>query len=1009
MNQLNSYDNSIPQNTKKVNTFYCNVDKISYKSKAEAKKDTADIVNRTKSENRMMKMNAERLSKAVTQGYSFTTAQLNGTKEENFVSQKLAIVDIDNEADIIMASNLNADFKKLSKAEKTLDAAYAILETEGIEKTPLTTVEAAIKTLEEHQIFYAFFYYSFSHSTCCPKFRIVCVLDKEITNPEQAKRLNKYLISLFPQADQSCHNLDRFYYGTDKGLATEVYNRTTNIILPENSEQEQIKTEPESKQSERKGDNKNSFEPKNSTENKFNLTHEIQTYDLLSYVEHTTNTKGKKGSNDNYLINPCPVCGHQNDFYIDVKKNVYKCHSASNGSGGNIINYLEQTRKLDRKAAREYFIYDIMKQPRKEKYKKTNSQTQNSDTIENKSDSSIDTDNSSDINSWEKITSRELLYKILSNLDVAERECEISNLRTTAKTLRRAAEFDNIIKAVKADLEAKEREEYFQKNPNGLYFENCPIKLNCSDYRGDESGIYSYKWLVIPQPLVITKIFNDIESNEVKVELAAKIKGKWIFITVNKEMIANRNKIVGLANNGIMVNSQNADNILAYLLALQVENTEIIPTVSGVSHMGYINGKTDCFVPYANNLIYSGDSSYETIYNSVHSKGNFSEWKELVQAVRDDSLAARTALNASLASPLIGRLNKLVFFTHLWGNSDTGKTVSLRLAASVWGNPNEYMRNLNSTNVGLERNAHFFHNLPFILDELQTIKNDNPSKMIYSMTQGQGRMRGTPTGVEKKINQWRCGFITTGEQPLTNDYSGAGEINRIIDIYVGGMVFKEPAKVYQITSENYGHAGKYYMECLEDYDLTQMIYKWDGYIQTQMKKTSGKQRMNAGLLLCANELANRIFFGYDENQAENDTADYWEKLSESLADSKDIDITKRAYDFIISWVAENSNKFTASEAEQYECWGKIIQHTNTVFISGNALDNALTKAKFNYRAILKGFDERNFIVNDSKETNSKRNTKIFKLNGISTRGIELKLDISDMQPMSAEEFQKIFS
>ena len=351
-------------------TFLCNIDTKAYKNKAQAQKETGNIVNRTKCKERIMQMTADTLSKAITQGYSFTTAALNGTAEKNFVSQMLAITDIDNEADIIKAENLSEEFKKRKKTEKTLDEAYKILEARGIEKTPIMNVPEAISILEANNITYSFIYYSFSHSTWLPKFRIVCVLDKIITDPDEARRLNQYLISLFPQADQSCFNLDRFYYGTDKGLAGEIYDRSTKIIISD----EWGKSEPEQPSNERTGADKEYTPPKNEQDEgtDFDYKREKDLFDLLSYVQYTTGQQGtQKGKEIHFEI--CPICGHKDDFRVNIEKNVYKCFSAANNKGGNIINYLMETRKIDLKAAREYFIYDIMKQDRqkqKEAYKK---------------------------------------------------------------------------------------------------------------------------------------------------------------------------------------------------------------------------------------------------------------------------------------------------------------------------------------------------------------------------------------------------------------------------------------------------------------------------------------------------------------------------------------------------------------------------------------------------------------------------------------------------------------
>jgi len=586
-------------------------------------------------------------------------------------------------------------------------------------------------------------------------------------------------------------------------------------------------------------------------------------------------------------------------------------------------------------------------------------------------------------NLWEGITSRDYLYSILRNKDTVERECKISDLRTKAKMLRSTKEFDDIVKTIKAGIEEQEREEFLRQNPNGLYFDNCPIQLNCSEYRGNESGIYSYKLQIIPQPLVITRIFKDTETHEEKIEIAAK-NGKWFYVTVDKEMIANRNKIVSMSNSGILVTSKNADGIVAYLLSLQVENADVIPVVNCVSHLGFVRKR---FVPYDADLIYSGDPSYNDIYKSICSHGELAKWVSLYHSVRNDSLAVRAVIASSFVSPLLRILDKLSFFTHISGNSGTGKTVALRFAASVWGNPETYIKNLNSTKVGFERTAYFYHNLPLILDELQTIKNINLAEVIYMLAQGQGKIRGTANGGVDTVLNWRLCNITSGEQPLTRENSNTGEINRIIDIYVKDKVFNDPTRIYNVSSENYGHIGQYFIEHLHEYDVKKIYAVWESFIIQENKDVSGKHTMSIAAIMTADELINLMLFKMNDTDAHNDTLDFCRKLSATVVTTDESDLATRAYDFICGWVAENQRNF--SGIETYPQWGYISTGKTTVDISGVILNEVLSKNGFNYKAVLKGLSERNLLING----NDGKNTKPFRLCGVLTRGIEFKINL----------------
>src|SRR5699024_10213183 len=106
--------------------------------------------------------------------------------------------------------------------------------------------------------------------------------------------------------------------------------------------------------------------------------------------------------------------------------------------------------------------------------------------------------------------------------------------------------------------------------------------------------------------------------------------------------------------------------------------------------------------------------------------------------------------------------------------------------ASVWGNPEigQYIQTFNATEVGKELGADFCNSIPLILDELQLVKDHRKEfdKMIYQLSEGVGRTRGQKQGGLQRTTTWRNCILTTGEYPLLSENSGAGAVNRIIEI-----------------------------------------------------------------------------------------------------------------------------------------------------------------------------------------------------------------------------------
>ena len=589
------------------------------------------------------------------------------------------------------------------------------------------------------------------------------------------------------------------------------------------------------------------------------------------------------------------------------------------------------------------------------------------------------------LSTWEEIIDENLLMSILMNNDHINSLKLVSLLNDKAKKLNKFREFNKIVEAYRRKVNRLKREQYNTEYPDGMQIDDLPSDLHIFMYTVNNDGVYDLEngYQIISQPLIITKQFEDIETGLMKVELTFKNQGQWKYHVCEREIIANKNKIVSLANIGLSVTNDNANNIVRYLQALQTENE--IPTQKSVSHMGYVGEK---FVPYTHDIVYTGEPAYKDTYEAVNSQGGYLKtWVDMYKTCRNDNIAVRASVASSFASPLLNLFKKLPFILHCWGASGAGKTVILRLVCSVWGYHENYMRNLNNTYVGAERLAYFYHNLPLALDELQTLrKSIDISDMVYMLAEGQGRTRGNVKGIDT-ILQWRCAIVTNGEEPLTSSNSKTGVFNRIIDVPITGQIFKNPSHVYAVCDENYGHAGRYFIEHIAEYKPREILAYWESVLNQRNSDISSKHQMSLSVILTADELVNRMLFDMNEVEARTDTMEFYMKLSTMMISTADSDLATRAYEFLVSWVVQNKPKF---DSDDQEIWGKYSDGCNTVFIMRNALEKALTDNGFNYKAVLKALAERKYSVL-SENLKNKEYTKTFKLNNTTVRGIELIL------------------
>lgn len=582
------------------------------------------------------------------------------------------------------------------------------------------------------------------------------------------------------------------------------------------------------------------------------------------------------------------------------------------------------------------------------------------------------------------------LYQFVGSQFVFETKANMMN--TQAKKVG----FTGFKMMLKKYLETRRKEQRTNALSNQTSFDGQALELDCGQWESADWGIFrdspnGGKDCACAHPIMPVERLVNIDSNEVKIKLAYKRSGKdkkWNTVIVSKDTIATSKSIVGLASCGISVTSSTASTLVDYLNDMENLNYEIIPEMRSISRLGYIPGEG--FSPYIDGLVFDGDACYSSLYNSVSSKGSVGEWWKIANECRHMSTEARIILASSFASPLLSIVGSLPFFVHLWGvDSGTGKTVALMLAASVWGNPalGSYIQTFNATQVGQERTAAFLNHLPFCIDELQLTKDSKGKSNfdVYQLAQGVGRSRGKRVGGIEATPTWSCCFLTSGESPLTSVSSGAGAVNRVIDVEctAGNVVITDGARVANALKQNYGFAGYTFVnkiyESQSAQDQIKTVYR-DYFEELSKCGTTEKQAMAAAVILTADFLASAYIFDDQYCLSVDDIKNF-------LASKQSVSAGKRAYDYLCDWIAGNANHFSdGSEMNLGETFGKI--ENNTAFIINSIFTKVLTDAGFNRSATLSYLKSEDLI---DARSDKKVYTKGKRINGILRECVVLKL------------------
>lgn len=462
----------------------------------------------------------------------------------------------------------------------------------------------------------------------------------------------------------------------------------------------------------------------------------------------------------------------------------------------------------------------------------------------------------------------------------------------------------------------------------------------------DENGRLKKFLDASPIPIVPTALLYNVDSDVEKIELTFYKFGKWKTKVVTKSVIASKTNIIKLADCGIEVNSDNAGSLVTYLKEIVNANMDTIPQKPARTNMGWMDsGEEKLFVPYTDKVTFDGDDQFGYLYRAISCKGDYEAWKAFMKPLRE-KIEIRLSMAAAFASPLIEVVGQNPFVCHVWGKTGTGKSLSLLIAMSIWGNPamGQLVRTMNMTNNSMLATAAFLNNLPFAGDELQTIKTrwGNYDNLIMQITEGIDRGRMSFDKVNE-TKSWRCSFLFSGEEPCVKADSGGGVVNRVIQIECEEQLVKDGTGTANFVRANYGYAGKKYIEQLLNINIGDIYNK---HFDSVKDKTTTKQAGAMALLLSADEIASELFWPDEEPLTITDIQKY-------LASVQTVDVAERAYTFICSMIAENAANFKPDAKLRWGTFDDI--KSNKCYMINRVLEAVLKENGFDFAAVKKSW------------------------------------------------------
>lgn len=563
----------------------------------------------------------------------------------------------------------------------------------------------------------------------------------------------------------------------------------------------------------------------------------------------------------------------------------------------------------------------------------------------------------------------------------------------------------------------------------------APVNL-----RQPEGWIYSDKGIskidekkftpvtVCRTPIILTQRLRSMETGEEKMEVAFKRDGTWHKAIYPRSTIFTARGITALADLGCTVTSENAKQVVKFLAALEAENIDIIKKADSTSTFGWQEGKR--FIPgHDKDIVLDIDPSQRVLAAAYCQNGTFKDWLEIMRPHRKRD-KFRFILAAGFTAPLLRIIKQRIFFVYNWGGSKGGKTAGLKAALSAWGDPERLMVNFNATQVGLERTASFYCDLPLGIDERQLAGNNQNSleKIVYMIASGTGKIRGAKSGGIQAMHTWRTVALATGEEPLSTETSQTGVSTRVLEIYGGPFDDeREASMMHQQSAINCGWAGPAFIGMLMHTDERSITSKYDEMMQFVYQLSKGKSGSHiAGIAAVAltdaiidtwlfedSEWLRRYEAGeFDTKEAKDNpealqvAPESWERAKEMarsiLKEQMDADVgdvNENATQYIVDWILSNKDSF--GENTYGTCLGMIEGQNAYIFPS--MLTQALAKAGYSSRKTMKYLADKELIGTSISKDGTSKNSVIKWFSNRSCRFVEFHLSKLVKEKNSQEE------
>lgn len=261
----------------------------------------------------------------------------------------------------------------------------------------------------------------------------------------------------------------------------------------------------------------------------------------------------------------------------------------------------------------------------------------------------------------------------------------------------------------------------------------------------------------------------------------------------------------------------------------------------------------------------------ERLHNVIETTrpaGTLAEWQSVIYMLRDKAVST-PRLWGHVGVSLLGMATALMKFgpsgarastVHIAGStSGAGKTLAMRLANSVWGNPTNYTVQPSTSERTMMQRAGLLGSLHLAVDEVtektRTSQGEWLYKYLYDFAAGSHKLKGSASGNAEIAHEcvWESLSVISSNAPVLEAMMGArestshGEVKRFLEwkLPQGWEIEWEPheRELLSLLDNNYGCVGREWAKWLVlNHDTAKRVWNETAEHWRQVSKANDTER-----------------------------------------------------------------------------------------------------------------------------------------------------------------------